>query len=219
MNWRPHDLIWVSRTALMAAPYPTDAAPPRWVSEGEGPVVVRRERMSNSDWIPVGVRGHNKSERYAAYVRRTEVNVGVTPYQLATARGWRQHLLGDRHPALIMLQQLAEILDGHGLAWGVTGSVGYELATGESQLRPGSDLDLVIDSPQPVSRAQANALLTQIGQPLCRLDIQLETGFGAVALAEWAGSSAKVMVRTDTGPYLTTSPWRSFMAERSLCPA
>ena len=40
-----------------------------------------------------------------------------------------------------------------------------------------------------------------------RCDIQLETPAGGVALADWLGEAARVMIKHDTGPYLSPDPW------------
>ncbi|MCP8688398.1 malonate decarboxylase holo-ACP synthase [Marinobacterium sedimentorum] len=208
MNWCPHDLLWVTRTDLQCAPDDSDTLLPRWVRDGQGPVVVRRERVPTRGMIAVGVRGQQKSERQAAYIARRSVATGLTPYELAASRPWLRHPLRTSHPVLQTLADLAPRLDAKDLHWGITGSLGYEFATGESQLRPESDLDLIIRAPNPLTRCEAAALLTQLGNSTCRLDIQLETPDGAIALAEWAGRSPRVMIRTAEGPRLSAEPWQ-----------
>ena len=41
----------------------------------------------------------------------------------------------------------------------------------------------------------------------CRVDLQLETPLGGVALGEWAGGAARVLVKTAEGPRLVSDPW------------
>ncbi|SEF81377.1 malonate decarboxylase holo-ACP synthase [Marinobacterium lutimaris] len=204
MNCRAHDLIWIERGHLRA-PLPGTELPD-WVVSGSGPVVVRR---ANADygWIPVGIRGKTKAERQAALAPINGIDKQVNPYSLADTKPWLNHAERDSHPVLMTLCRLATLLNGHLLRWGVTGSLGYEFATGEAQLHPESDLDLVIDAPNPISREQAATLIQMIGTTHCRVDIQLETPWGAIALAEWAGSSAQVLQKTNTGPRLTATPW------------
>jgi phosphoribosyl-dephospho-CoA transferase len=43
--------------------------------------------------------------------------------------------------------------------------------------------------------------------PACRIDIQIETGHGAFALAEWARDGGRVMLKTNDGPLLCANPW------------
>ncbi|GGO86460.1 phosphoribosyl-dephospho-CoA transferase [Marinobacterium nitratireducens] len=203
MSWRPHDLLWVQRERLLPA---GEQPLPDWVSAGSGPVVVRRAPAS-SGLIAIGVRGRDKRERCAAFARLADVERGLTPFELCSSAPWRAHPERQQHPVLVTLEQLAPRLDARALRWGITGSLGYEFATGEAQLRPSSDLDLVIDTPVPVSRPQASWLLRSLESNGCRVDIQLETPQGAIALAEWAGPSRQVMLKTQFGPRLTDAPW------------
>ncbi|WP_312444661.1 phosphoribosyl-dephospho-CoA transferase MdcG domain-containing protein, partial [Stutzerimonas kunmingensis] len=39
------------------------------------------------------------------------------------------------------------------------------------------------------------------------VDLQLETPLGGVALGEWAGGAARVLVKTAEGPRLMSDPW------------
>lgn len=203
MSWRPHDLLWIRRDRLLPA---GDQSLPAWVTAGTGPVVVRRA-PAPAGLVAVGVRGRDKSERCGAFVPLSQIERGMTPYELSADTPWREHPERQRHPVLISLEQLALLLDARALRWGVTGSLGYEFATGEPQLRPASDLDLVIDAPLPLSRPQASWLLRSLKSNGCRVDIQLETPHGAIALAEWAGPSRQVLQKTQCGPQLTTAPW------------
>ena len=58
-----------------------------------------------------------------------------------------------------------------------------------------SDLDLILRTPQPLSRVQAQELVALLDQAVCRVDMQLQTPFGAVALREWAGPSHRVLLK------------------------
>ena len=204
MNCRAHDLLWVRRDRLRSAG--PDTALPDWVVSGVGPVVVRRA-PAEPGLVPVGVRGRNKSERQAAFAPLDSVVDYLDPYTLTSGQPWRQHPDHDMHPVLVTLGRLAPMLDHQGLNWGITGSLGYELATGEPQLTASSDLDLVIDAPQSVSRLQAAQLLRYLDDTECRVDIQLETPLGAIALAEWASNTSRVLLKTCDGPRLTATPW------------
>lgn len=213
MCWRPHDLLWLSRDRLRAAQ--PDLALPDWAVRGAGPVVVRRAPPPAPGWVAVGIRGDNKQRRVAAFAPVTAVIRWLGPYSIARGRLWSTHPQRDQHPVLRTLQRLAPVLDRLVPRWGVTGSLGYECATGTPQLHGGSDLDLLIDGVQGVSRAQAAGWLAALPDTECRVDIQLETPLGSIALAEWAGAEshthtqapAQVMLRTQTGPLLTADPW------------
>jgi phosphoribosyl-dephospho-CoA transferase len=50
-------------------------------------------------------------------------------------------------------------------------------------------------------------LLQLLERRACRVDLQLETPLGGVALGEWAGGAARVLVKTAEGPRLVSDPW------------
>jgi len=93
-----------------------------------------------------------------------------------------------------------------GLAWGPTGSVGFELATGTAVAGPASDLDVVIRAPELWSLARARELADDLARLPVRVDMQLDTPSGAVALAEYA-RGGRVLLRTPDGPKLVNDPW------------
>lgn len=211
MMWHAHDLLWLSSQAELISVGNSDKLPD-WVISSTGPVVVRRAHaLSNSSTqlLPVGVRGRCKAERCAAFIPSDCISKSISPFTLVQTKPWMNHPLRDKHPVLKTLIYLLPLLDSLRRPWGVTGSCGYELATGTSQLGPASDLDLVIDGTQFWSREEAAQWLSQITQISCRLDIQLETPNGAIALNEWAAGRHQVMVKSNQGPFLTSNPWDS----------
>ncbi|HJV00643.1 MAG TPA: malonate decarboxylase holo-ACP synthase [Burkholderiaceae bacterium] len=202
--YRPHDLLWVPADSLR---FP--AGWPAWADADwlfHAPVVVRRERTVAA-LLPVGLRGRARSERSLAYLPRAAVRRSVTPEMLAAAVR-----TGSADSAgLAVLQALrasVAALDATGLAWGPTGGAGFFLATGLPVLRPDSDLDLVVRAPAPLARAQRAALEEIQRQAACRIDIQIDTGRGAFALAEWTRDAGRVLLKTGDGPLLCTHPWQ-----------
>ncbi|AIR87742.1 malonate decarboxylase holo-ACP synthase [Pseudomonas cremoricolorata] len=191
-----HDLLWGMRPEHLPAEAPEWA---RRVLLAGRPVVVRRAQVASGS-VAVGVRGAGRSERLAAQLPLTAVTRRCRPEQLRVA-------MQLDLPALRALQALTPLLDGLGLAWGPTGGVGYQLASAVTVLHAGSDLDLVLRTPTPWSRTQAQALLQALaGQP-CRIDLQLETPNGAVALADWAGVAPRVLLKRAEGACLVENPW------------
>ena len=173
-----HDLLWGMSAAQL------DAGAPDWAREvlaAGQPVVVRRGPAPHGQ-VAVGVRGRSREQRYATWMPLAAIRRRVAPEQL-TSGGAGQ----DAWPALRALAWLAPQLDALDLAWGVTGSAGYQLATGQSVLHGNSDLDLLLRAPQPLGRAAAVELLALLDRALCRVDMQLETPLGAITLREWAG--------------------------------
>lgn len=151
----------------------------------------------------MGVRGHSRDQRYATAMRLTDITRRVRPEELVEAV--------DSHaadwPALRALRHIRPVMDAVGLPWGVAGSVGFELASGAAVLHQDSDLDLVLRTTTLFSREQAVALVDALGGAVCRIDLQLQTPAGAVALREWAGSARQVLLKADDAARLVTDPW------------
>jgi len=193
----PHMLLWGMTSAHLSA----DA--PAWAHQllDEGwPVVVRRA-VHQDGLIPIGIRGHTRSERWAGWLPANAVTRTAAPEALSNLTPQRDL------PTWQALAQLRPTLDATGLIWGITGATGFELATGIPVLRTSSDLDLLLRTPQPFSREQARALWAECQITPCRIDLQLQTPSGGLALAEWAGDAAQVMVKDDHAPRLLTNPW------------
>ena len=195
---RPHDVLWG------LTPDALPAEPPAWavaIAQAGLPVVVRRA-APESDRIPVGLRGTSRAERLAAWLEPAAVRRQLSPEDLKISSDCRDL------PVFSTLAFIEPLLDDLGLPWGPTGAAGYELASGWPALHAGSDLDLLIRCATPLSRDQARALLAALqAQALCRLDILLETPLGGVALADWAGSAPRVLLKTAGGPRLVRDPW------------
>ncbi|WP_313088529.1 malonate decarboxylase holo-ACP synthase [Pseudomonas sp.] len=195
---RPHDLLW----GMTPVQLPADA--PDWARQvliAGQPVVVRRA-LVESGQIAVGLRGSSRDQRYASVMPVCAVRRRVLPEQLVA------QLPASELPALRALGQLKPLLDALGLVWGVTGSVGYQLATGLPTAHVDSDLDLLLRVPTVLSRPAARDLQQCLDQAACRVDLQLETPAGAIALREWAGDSARVLLKCAAGARLVDDPWQ-----------
>ncbi|BBP67558.1 phosphoribosyl-dephospho-CoA transferase [Pseudomonas sp. Cab53] len=193
-----HDLLW----GMTPAQLPLDA--PAWASEALGlghPVVVRRA-LSPAGWVAVGIRGRAREQRYATSMPLAAILRRVRPEDLCQAHSARDL------PALRALSRLRPLLDACGWRWGISGSAGFELASGVEALHARSDLDLILRTPQPLERQRAKALLADLEDSACGVDMQLQTPFGAVALREWAGSSRRVLLKDDHQARLVSNPWQ-----------
>lgn len=197
-GWRAHDLLWVSGL-------PDGASLPAWLDAAwlaAAPLVVRRASTSPGR-IPVGARGMLRSERHACEVEAAAVVRRVTPETVAT-----MPLPDLSCAALDALRLVAPLLDATGWAWGPTGGVGFALASRLPVLRPDSDLDLVLRMAAPPDAVKAEALRAIAATvTACRLDLQIDTGHGGFAYAEWAAGRGRVLLKTDHGPVLTATPW------------
>ncbi|MEN4752131.1 malonate decarboxylase holo-ACP synthase [Pseudomonas sp. Ps21-P2] len=193
----PHDLLWGLPTAAL----PIDA--PAWAFEAIGlgyPVVVRRARVGPG-LVAVGVRGQSRDQRYATHMKLDDVQRRVRPEALID-------MTADADwPALRALQQIRPVMDALGLPWGVAGGAGFELASGVAVLHADSDLDLILRTPELFDRQHAGRLVDQLASAVCRIDLQLQTPFGAVALREWAGPSRQVLLKAEDGARLVDNPW------------
>jgi len=108
--------------------------------------------------------------------------------------------------AACTLHTVRPLLDGTGLPWGPTGSVGFELATAVPTATSKSDLDLLVRVLRGSSEAlpRLAALHRELRSLVVRVDCQIETSTGAVALAELVGEQSDIMVRTADGPRLVS---------------
>lgn len=192
-----HDLLW----GMTPAQLPADA--PAWVRDAISaghPVVVRRA-LAEPGYVAVGVRGRLREQRFAAQMPVVAVQRRVTPQDLRSVISTRDL------PALRALDQLRPVLAQQD--WGVTGSAGFELASGIEALHAKSDLDLILLMPKPLERNAARDLLALLDSAECAIDLQLQTPFGAVALREWAGESRRVLLKTTHGAHLVLDPWQA----------
>lgn len=192
-----HDLLWGMTPAHLSA----DA--PAWVLEAINaghPVVVRRAVVEPGQ-VAVGVRGRLREQRFATLMPRTAVQRRVVPEAL---RG----VISSRDlPALRALDLLRPMLAQE--TWGITGSAGFELASGVEALHEQSDLDLILRTHERLERCDAKDLLAILDTAPCAVDLQLQTPFGAVALREWAGGSRRVLLKTASGAHLVVDPWQA----------
>lgn len=198
MTPRPHDLLWLrDRASLQGITDP-------WVDTQWHcglPVVVRRE--VDGENVPVGVRGLRRDQRAAGWVARDAVTRRVTPESLTDLALLLNSSFVSQPPvqAAIQLAQHA-----WPWPWGITGSVGYALATDIPVLHADSDLDLTLRAPAPLQPAQFAGWQALIARLLCRADTQVETPCGAFSLNEWL-RDGRVLLKTNQGPRLVSDPW------------
>ncbi|WP_151796580.1 malonate decarboxylase holo-ACP synthase [Acinetobacter soli] len=195
---QPHDLLWGITQQMLGHDIP------QWVIAAVSlghPVVVRRDVMINQ-MIPVGIRGRSRGERFATHLHYNAITKCVQPEQLAHVDLNLFPHLKDR------LEQINILMHQSGWAWGYTGSVGFELATGLKTVRPQSDIDLIIRTPEAMCKKQATWLLEQLDQLALKIDVQLQTPRGGVALKEWARATGKVLLKQSNAAVLTENPWQ-----------
>lgn len=196
---RPHDLLWLSESNAL------EGVSEEWVASqwrSQLPVVVRRD-VNHEGRIPVGVRGMRRDQRAAGWVNAAKIKRVVSPESLAS----RELLVKSPFVSMPPVQGAIQLaLREWPWVWGITGSVGYALATEVPVLHADSDLDLIIRCPEPVEHKLLLEWQQVIGQLLCRADTQIETPQGAFALAEWL-RDGRVLLKTSSGPQLVSDPW------------
>jgi phosphoribosyl-dephospho-CoA transferase len=200
---RAHDLLKLRRLRAFDRE-------PAWVRDAfaRAPFVVVRRAEAAAGFAAVGVRGAERAQRFGTWADTADIESAFAPEDLvhATPHCARAHL-----PAFAALTALRGARCIAAFAWGPAGSVGFELATGVPAVRAASDLDLLIRAGTALSRDDAYALLTELTAHAAhagiRIDVQLETPAGGVALSELAANKARVMARGAQGPRLVADPW------------
>jgi phosphoribosyl-dephospho-CoA transferase len=198
-----HDLLLVKSMTIEEA----CIAEPAWVGHalGKYPWVVARRATSPKDRIAVGVRGQERQQRWGGFVRKDQIVKAIAPWHLRIGLAETMRL---SLPAMQSLRFLETELASLSNDWGPGGSVGYELASRAPVVTQGSDLDLVISAPDRFDREFAQHLLKKIALAPAKVDVRIETPWCGFSLEEYVrGNSEKLLVRTSTGPRLTTDPW------------
>ena len=200
MELNPHDLVRIRGVEELVTEHP----PPQWVRASLllAPFVVIRRAQNQNGCLPVGVRGWERGQRFAAWLPADRIIKVVTPYLLANPGTWKD--VYNKFPPLTIrsLQLVTPLLDRTMYSWGPIGSAGFELATGISALRDSSDLDLLIDLNEALSMNAAGILMESLEKTtLVPLDIQINTPLGGVALKEYIKSN-EVLIKTRNGPML-----------------
>jgi phosphoribosyl-dephospho-CoA transferase len=195
---RPHDLLRLSDAAAQSL----GADAPSWARRAltATPWVVVRRAAAPDGLIAVGIRGSGRSERHAWSVAPQDVRRLIAPEDLTDV----EPATDNEVAAIVALRSVRTFLVGAEVPWGPTGSVGFELATGSPTASPDSDLDLLVRTPQLTSAvlSRLTALHDHFDRLDVRVDCQVETRTGAIALPELLSTSRQVLVKTPLGPRL-----------------
>lgn len=205
MELKANDLLRIKDSSSLVGDFQQNP----WIDEAlkRAPLVVVRRAPIINDRVPVGIRGSDRNQRCAAIILRSTIIDRITPEQLAEGKLWRTNKQIRESKLFPSLEVIDAILSNRGMAWGLTGSVGFELASGVPTVTITSDLDIVIRVPSFLAVKTAKKLITELAQVPIQVDIQMETPKGGVALAEYARGDNPVLLRTVNGPKLVTNPW------------
>jgi phosphoribosyl-dephospho-CoA transferase len=198
-----HDLLLVKSTTIEEA----CIAEPTWVRSAleKHPWVIARRATSPEDRIAVGVRGRERRQRWGGLMRKDQIVKVIIPWHL---RSGLANTVRLRLPAMQSLRFLEIELASLSNDWGPGGSVGYELASRAPVVTQESDLDLVISAPVRFDREFAQHLLKKIALAPAKVDVRVETPWCGFSLEEFfRRNHENLLVRTSTGPRLTSDPW------------
>jgi phosphoribosyl-dephospho-CoA transferase len=190
-TYRVHDLVRIDPN--LAARW---AGAPQWVASAlqRAPwAVVRRAAPQHA--IPIGVRGLDRTQRFAAEILMSDVREVRSPEDLVAGRG--ENLRLDR-----VFSACLEAAQRRGLRIAPIGAFGFERASGFPATRAGSDLDLLlraggaeIDLLRSFDAACA-AIAQESGVPI---DVEVAFGNDGVALSELV-RGGDVVAKTPHGP-------------------
>ena len=200
MELKPHDLLRIRGVEdhLQGFPFPD------WVAGALrlAPWVVVRRAFGTTRRIPIGIRGKERGFRFASWISPDDIVQVISPDTLADATRWKA-TYDDQLPSQVKgLLAISPLLDGARYKWGPTGSLAYELATGISSIHADSDLDLLVEVPEPISIPAARSLLCAMEalSPV-RLDVQMNTPSGGVSWIDYCTADT-VLVKTNFSPVL-----------------
>jgi phosphoribosyl-dephospho-CoA transferase len=201
---RTHDLLEIDAKQLISS----QASAPHWVEKDlpKSPFVVVRRGLTSGHEIPIGVRGTQRNQRWAAFCHSKLVKSVFTPSQLLTRAIPTSR--ANAIPALRALDVLKERWMDFVLPWGPGGSVGFELASGRHVVTPESDLDIVIYAERRMTAEEAKSLCDCTMNLPAVVDIRVETPVCGFSLRELASQSpAAILLRTPSGIVLGRDPW------------
>jgi phosphoribosyl-dephospho-CoA transferase len=204
---RTHDLLEIDAERFLAL----HAAVPGWATDvlQRVPFLVVRRGLGSEQTIPVGVRGTERNQRWAAECSPALVKSITTPPQLLKRSV--PMFRADSVPAFASLALLKDRWTGFDRPWGPGGSVGFELATSSHVARPESDLDIVIYAGEPITTDAAKSLCALASGLPAAVDIRVETRTCGFSLKEYATQGlAPILLRTPHGVKLASVPWSTF---------
>jgi phosphoribosyl-dephospho-CoA transferase len=213
---RPHYLLQVDAAEVILTDGRDVHCVPPWVFRElrETSSVVVRRGVVTRNGIPIGIRGPERTQRWAASYPPDAVQQIITPMDLLN----RFNKTEDLYVSSVCDGLRSLVTGWHWLthSWGPGGSLGFELATGKRTTTPGSDLDIVVYADKHLSRTDAKRLLTFARCLNVRVDIRVETPVCGFSLAEYVEPSAKSMLlRTCAGPILSDNPWNADLLSTS----
>lgn len=207
----PHDLV----TFANDNDFITENPLPEWAKDSlsKAKIAVVRRGEIRDGLIPVGLRGYERNQRLAGYLKITDIEAQYHPDYFIQHKSWKKLPVSrQKMVPFRALAKIAPLLKDY--RWGISGSLAYEMATGVKMVKESaehtSDLDLIMPDLSPMSVEQAREFLHQLNQFDVHADVQVvhdECGF---SLEEYAlGRNQQILVKTTKGPILSSDPWQA----------
>lgn len=199
---KPHDLLLISSWVELQTNDNEDI--PEWVktSLSISPIVVVRWGTTFGGKIPVGIRGSNKAQRFAAYIMPASVKTHYRPADLTKLGPEYLHLSEAKRTFKGLKLLFDDVLE-----WGPAGSVGFEMVSGQKVMTLDSDFDIVITPQETMGIDEALILVEKLNKFSMFIDAQVLLHVGTFSLREWAKGRG-VLLKTADNPKLVDNPWR-----------
>ncbi|PIC77611.1 phosphoribosyl-dephospho-CoA transferase [Sporosarcina sp. P19] len=190
MEINVHDIVYLeSNQAIISS-----GTIPSWVlNEKTANTIAVVRRMKTLDHIvPIGFRGANRSERFAALTIKDSIQ------KVITAEEATYGVPPNSHEDTI--EYLRDLLKDN--CWGIGGSIGFTMATGIQACTEYSDVDIILYKERFTALQPLQLLHEKIQMSAHSIDVQVEiTNLGACMLNELV-TSPTVLLRTGTGVLL-----------------
>lgn len=200
----PHDIVKVKEGVSLDTLFLPQWALERWQ---QSPYHVIRRAIVRNNEIPIGIRGTSRGERFGCYIPIDWIEEIIRPQDLIVNQAWHHWARADQFPEMFTtIETMADILTD--IEWGIGGSLGYELTTGQATITDNSDLDIILYPSQKFSREWANQWLSLSNHCAKKVDFQVETAKGAFHLVEYARGNKEILLKKIDGYSLAEDVWR-----------
>ncbi|MES5100942.1 malonate decarboxylase holo-[acyl-carrier-protein] synthase [Agrobacterium sp. BA1120] len=168
-----------------------------WIDEGRPLVVASSTAGDEATTVRLGLSTPQK-QRYGLRVQLGAIKQILPPVTLQAAASSAPD---EWQPTINAVLKVAEL---QGLSLSVFGSLAWSHLSGESHLRPTSDLDLLVSAPANTDALTGIRALLDV-EKMPRLDGELVLANGAgINLREYAGQPGHVLVKQHGGPQLVS---------------
>lgn len=161
-------------------------------------VIVRRSHGVNG-MIPVGIRGEERSQRFAAFVPEDKVESVIQPEQFVNSELWKE-MDGEIYKKIYYIKN---VLEKECVQWGIIGSLSYEMLTKIPCVTKDSDVDLIVRYDSSLTHDRCSRIMAELERLDVKVDVQVEWGGKAFSMAEYVCHRQEaILFKTKVGPAL-----------------